>query len=69
MSGLTLSDLLAVLQAFVVVGGGFWIFGRMQLRLSDLTEAIKKLAERHDAADSRWLDHERRLTHVESRLE
>lgn len=55
---LSLSDLIMLLQAVIVIGGGFYLAGGLGVRMDALSDAITKLGNLTDAS---ILDHETRI--------
>jgi hypothetical protein len=60
LSPIHVNQILSVVQLIVVVGGGFYLFGRLGARLDALTEAIVLL--RHTLEG-----HDRRIRNLEMR--
>jgi hypothetical protein len=58
----TLNTLVLLLQAVIVVGGGFWMAGRLGAKLDHLTNAIEGLRE---SSHERFTDHETRIRKLE----
>lgn len=55
---MTLGDIVLLIQAIIVVGGGFYLFGRLGAKLDSLASAIVRLATSLD-------DHEARIRALE----
>ncbi len=56
---LTLTNLVLLIQAIIVVGGGFYFAGRLGAKMDSLTNAINRLGKMIE-------DHEQRLRNLEA---
>jgi prefoldin subunit 5 len=68
-SPVNIKDLLLLLQAVIVLGGGFYFAGRLGAKIDHLSETIDRLRAALTDHSSQLRDHDQRISKVEQAAE
>lgn len=63
---MTFNDILPIINVFGVIAGAVWSVAKISSAITLLNSSVHRLEEAVDKLDSRMIDHEHRLTSLET---